>query len=144
MNERTSGSLALMPSRNWYYLLLISNEIVKRNKATPMPISEDIIDYMNKKALGRKGKIHTLNKPIYERGIHYELTDDINDVDNIVIDDFIPAIAEKDHLHHNDTPIDEDEYHYNIDNNVENIEAIPVDSQEEALDFIDESNIRPY
>ena len=59
MNERTSGSLALMLSRNWYYLLLISNEIVKRNKATPMPISEDIIEYINKKALGRKGKIDT-------------------------------------------------------------------------------------
>ena len=38
--------------------------------------------------------------------------------------------------------IDEDEYHYNIDNNIENIEAIPIDSPEEALDFIDESNIR--
>ena len=41
MNERTSRSLALMLSGNlegsWYYLLLINNEIVKRNKATPLP-----------------------------------------------------------------------------------------------------------
>ena len=35
---------------------------------------------------------------------------------------------------HTNIPIDEDEYHYNIDNNI--------DSPEEALDFIDESNIR--
>ena len=145
MNERISGSLALMPSGNlegsWYYLLLINNEIVKRNKATPLPLSDDIIEFINKKALGRKGKIHTLSKPIFERGIHHELIDDIDHADNNVIDEFIPVIAENDHLHTN-IPIDEDEYHYNIDNNIENIEAIPIDSPEEALDFIDESNIR--
>ena len=43
---------------------------------------------------------------------------------------------------HPNIPIDEDEYHYNIDNNIENLEAIPIDSPEQALDFIDESNIR--
>ena len=145
MNERTSGSLALMPSGNlegsWYYLLLINNEIVKRNKATPLPLSDDIIEYINKKALGRKGKIHTLSKPIFERGIHHELIDDIDHADNIAIDEFIPVIEENNHLDPN-IPIDEDEYHYNIDNNIENIEDIPIDSPEEALDFIDESNIR--
>ena len=42
---------------SWYYLLLINNDKVERNKATPMPISDDIIEYIKKKALGRKGKI---------------------------------------------------------------------------------------
>ena len=72
MNECTSGSLALMPSIDlegfWYYLLLINNDKVERNKVTPMPISDDIIEYIKKKALGRKGKIHTLSKSIFKRG----------------------------------------------------------------------------
>ena len=105
-----------------------------------MPISDDIIEYINMKAFGRKGKIHTLSKPIFERGIHHELIDDIDHVDNIFIDEFIPVISENDHLHHN-IPIDGDEYNCNIDNNIENIEATPMDSPEEALDFLDESNI---
>ena len=71
-----------MPFENleesWYYLLLINNEIVKRNKATPMPLSDDIIEYINKKASGRKGKIHTLSKPIFE----WELIDDISHIDD--------------------------------------------------------------
>ena len=71
-----------------------------------MPISDDIIEYINMKAFGRKGKIHTLRKPIFERGIHHELIDDIDHVDNIFIDEFIPVISENDHLHHN-IPIDE-------------------------------------
>ena len=44
MSERTSGALSLMPSGNlegsWYYYLLINNQVVKRNKATSIPITD--------------------------------------------------------------------------------------------------------
>ena len=65
-----------------------------------MPLWDDITEYINKKALGRKGKVHALSKTIFERGIHHELMNDIDHAENIFIDEFIPIIAENDHLHH--------------------------------------------
>ena len=68
MNNSMSGALGLMPSGNLvgsrYNLLLINYEIVKRNKAATMLMTDDIIEFVNKKAL---------SKPIFERGIHHEL-----------------------------------------------------------------------
>ena len=58
MNERTSGALSLMPSGNLegslYYYLLINNLVDNRNKARPIPITDDIISFMNNKSIGRK------------------------------------------------------------------------------------------
>ena len=67
MYERTSGAIALMPWGNlegsWYFYLLHNGEVVKRNKATTMPITDDIIAYLNSKTVGRKGKIYNIDKP---------------------------------------------------------------------------------
>ena len=83
MYERTSGAIALMPSGNlegsWYFYLLHNGEIVKRNKATTMPITDDIIAYLNSKAVGRKGKIHNIDKPLFEMGNQHIPIDDYDD-----------------------------------------------------------------
>ena len=104
MNDRMSGAFGLMPSGNLvgsrYNLLLINYDIVKRNKATPMLMTDDIIEFVNKKAL---------SKPIFERGIHHEVIDDIDHDDQIVINEFIPVIVDINQLHDNISS-DEDGY----------------------------------
>ena len=46
MTERTSGTLSSMPSGklegSWYYYLLINNQVVQRNRATCIFITDDI------------------------------------------------------------------------------------------------------
>ena len=83
MYERTSGAIALMPSGNlegsWYFYLLHNGEVVKRNKATTMPITDDIIAYLNSKAVGRKGKIHNIDKPLFEMGNQHIPIDDYDE-----------------------------------------------------------------
>ena len=83
MYERTSGAIALMPSGNlegsWYFYLLHNGEVVKRNKATTMPITDDIIAYLNINAVGRKGKIHNIDKPLFEMGNQHIPIDDYDD-----------------------------------------------------------------
>ena len=100
MNDRMSGALGLMPSGNLvgsrYNLLLIN----QRNNATPMLMTDDIIEFVNKKAL---------SKPIFERGIHHEVIDDIDHDDQIVINEFIPVIVDINQLHDNISS-DEDGY----------------------------------
>ena len=80
MYERTSGAIAIMPSGNlevsWYFYLLHNEEVVKRNKATTMPITNDIIVYLNSKAVCRKGKIHNIDKPVFEMGNQHIPKDD--------------------------------------------------------------------
>ena len=82
MYERTSGAIAHMPSGNlegsWYFYLLHNGQVVKRNKATSMHITDDIIAYLNSKAVGRKGKIHHIDKPLFEIGNqHIPIDEDI-------------------------------------------------------------------
>ena len=100
MNDRMSGALGLMLSGNLvgsrYNLLLINY----RNNATPMLMTDDIIEFVNKKAL---------SKPIFERGIHHEVIDDIDHDDQIVINEFIPVIVDINQLHDNISS-DEDGY----------------------------------
>jgi hypothetical protein len=54
MEERTRGAIALMPASNrdgsWYYLVLKSWRTVKRNKATTLPMPDEVIDYIEGKA----------------------------------------------------------------------------------------------
>ena len=80
MYERTSGAIALMPPGNLegscYFYLLHNGQVVKRNKATSMPITDDIIAYLNSKILGRKGKIHHIDKSLFEMGNQHIPIDD--------------------------------------------------------------------
>jgi hypothetical protein len=86
MEPRTSGALALMPTGNlegsWYYFKLTNGEIVKRNRATVLPIPDNVIDYINKRAM-IKGK--KLNRPIdyFERGASRTLVESDEEDDPI-------------------------------------------------------------
>ena len=64
MNERAPGALSSIPFGNlkvsWYYYLPTESSVVKRSKATSIPITDDIISFMNMKSIGREER---LNKP---------------------------------------------------------------------------------
>ena len=131
MNERTSGALSLMPSGNlegsWYYYLLINNQVVKRNKATPIPITDDIISFMNNKSIGRKGKFNKPDIPQFERGIKHTIIDDIaydSDIDGPDQSDFVDDVSTHEPPILLDNINIEDEYSYDI----ESINDVPVDN----------------
>jgi hypothetical protein len=79
MRERTQAALALMPCGNregsWYYLLLSNWQVVKRNMATPVPLPEDVIQYINAKAAERSGSRPKVPRFAMGRAIN-EVTDD--------------------------------------------------------------------
>ena len=85
MNERTSGALSLMPSGNlegsWYYYLLGNNQIIKRNKATSLPITDEIIAYINTKSSDRKSKFNSQIRPVFELGTLHTVIEDENILD---------------------------------------------------------------
>ena len=50
---------------------------MKRNRATPIPITDDIIAFMNNKSIGWKGKLNRKDIPQFERGVKHTIIDDI-------------------------------------------------------------------
>ena len=74
MTERTPGALSLIPSSNlqdsWYYYLAINNQVVKRNKATAIPITDVIIAFMNDKPVSRIEKLKKKDISQFERGVN--------------------------------------------------------------------------
>ena len=61
------------------FLFTNNGEVVKRNKVTTMPLTDDIIAYLNSKAVGRKGKFHNIDKPLFEMGNHHIPIDDYDE-----------------------------------------------------------------
>ena len=59
MKERTRGAIALGPVGNnrgtWYYFLLGTQKVVRRNHATNLPMPGDVIDYMNNFGKTKRG-----------------------------------------------------------------------------------------
>ena len=59
-NERTRGAIALMPAGNregsWWYLILKTMKPVKRNWAVKLPMPDEVIEYLNLQAIGKKKK----------------------------------------------------------------------------------------
>ena len=168
MNERTSGALWLMPSGNlkgsWYYYLLINNQVVKRSKATPTPITDDIISFMNNKSIGRKGKFNKPDIPQFEKGIKHTIIDDIaydSDVNGPDQSDLIDNVSTHELPLLLDNINIEDEYSYDIEsindvpvddytnehipenshNDLSDDSQFPIDSSQHA-DILDETNIR--
>ena len=69
---RTQGAIALMSSGNlegsWYYMLLSNEQIVKRTKATILPISDEVITHLNTLSAKRKiSKTNNIKQPIFEQ-----------------------------------------------------------------------------
>lgn len=56
--ERTQGAIALAPTGNmsgtWYYLVLKTWSVVTRNGATPLPMPQEVIDYINYKTIKKR------------------------------------------------------------------------------------------
>ena len=55
---RTAGAIALMSSGNlessWYYMLLANEQIVKRTKATILPMPHEVVLHLNNLAANGK------------------------------------------------------------------------------------------
>ena len=69
---RTSGAIALMSSGNlegsWYYMLLSNEQIVKRTKATSLPMPDEVITYLNGLSDKRNiNKGNNTNQPVFEQ-----------------------------------------------------------------------------
>ena len=71
---RTQAAVALVSAGNldgsWCYMLLGNLKIVKRTKATPLPMTDDVIIYLNKLASERKLNMSVnVKQPIFEQSI---------------------------------------------------------------------------
>ena len=59
MKSRTAAGVALMPSGStdgsWYYLLLKTNKVVRRRRATELPMPDEVINLLNNRAAKRRG-----------------------------------------------------------------------------------------
>ena len=69
---RTSGAIALMSAGNlkgsWYYMLLSNEQIVKRTKATSLPMPDEVITYLNGLSDKRNiNKGNNINQPVFEQ-----------------------------------------------------------------------------
>ena len=157
MYERTAGAIALMPSGNlegsWFYYLLHNGKVIKRNKATVLPITEEIILYLNNKASHRKGKIHSVDKPIFERGNHNMIIEDIDEMNiidlgidqpnntNMPVDELLNLnelpILEEEYMHEYNQH--DDEYH-----DINNEEAIHDNMNEVNNDDINPAHIQQH
>jgi hypothetical protein len=85
---RTQGAIALMSAGNlegsWYYMLLCNEQIVKRTKATPLPMTDEVIAHLTSLTVNRKSsKTVNVRQPVFEqnnRVLYYD--DDIDDTDD--------------------------------------------------------------
>lgn len=59
MKPRTAAGVALMPSGStdgsWYYLLLKTNKVVRRRRATELPMPDEVINLLDNRAAKRRG-----------------------------------------------------------------------------------------
>jgi hypothetical protein len=85
---RTQGAIALMSAgnleRSWYYMLLCNEQIVKRTKATPLPMTDEVIAHLTSLSDNRKSsKTVNVRQPVFEQNnrIWYD-DDDIDDADD--------------------------------------------------------------
>jgi hypothetical protein len=75
---RTVGVTALMSSGNlegsWYYMLFANERIVKRTKATVLPMPDEVILHLN--VLASKRKTANVKQPVFENSSHAVFDDD--------------------------------------------------------------------
>lgn len=69
---RSQAAIALVSAGNlegsWYYLLLANLKVVKRTKATSLPMTDDMISYLDKLASERKLNMSVnVKQPIFEQ-----------------------------------------------------------------------------
>ena len=79
---RTAGAIGLLSSGNlegsWYYMLLSNEQIVKRTKATVLPMPHEVVLHLNNLAASRK--TDHVKQPVFENS--HTVFNDNDDVDD--------------------------------------------------------------
>ena len=90
MNSRTVGAISLLPTGNiagsWYYYVLNTNQVISRDRATTLPMPEEVIQFLNNLASDRK-TLHQV--PLFERGLykHAAMNDDSPAIEEAPVSD---------------------------------------------------------
>ena len=136
MQPRTSGAIALMSTGNlegsWYYMLLSNLKIVNRTKATVLPVTDNIIEYLNQTASDKKGRtvidtyeldtseedldpdtvgvqlpnmITPVDRPLDSEHVPYGLETELEDTEELYTEENSQIVAEETTTH-DDVPVD--------------------------------------
>ena len=119
---RSQAAIALVSAGNlegsWYYLLLANLKVVKRTKATSIPMTDDVISYLSKLASERKLNMSVnVKQPIFEQS-NQILEDDGNDNSN---DEF--ELQTPDMITPYSYPTEDEFVHHEIANNFDSYDG---------------------
>jgi hypothetical protein len=140
MQARTAAGVALMPAGStdgsWYYWLLKTNKVVRRRRATALPMPDEIIKLLENRAAKRRGIKHkALEVKIESTGEYiYDKYDDEYDEENEEGDDDLPDGAE--FIDPNGEHYDDIEgYNSDIDEGGDdNVEQLAEEQQQQPVD----------
>ena len=126
LKPRTQGAIALMSAGNlegsWYYYLLCNGHIVKRTKATPLPMSDEVIARLNSLSANRKiSKTSNVRQPVFELNNRILYDDDAD------YDDELENHADPVMIHPHELP-DDDEH---VANELQNEFDVPEEVRDE-------------
>ena len=131
MTERTKGAIALMPAGNregsWWFYILQTGGVVKRNKADKLPMPDEVISILNTIALSEKNNANKTNDAIHIGIWNSAYADgNINNFDDIdedpIIQEYVPEFiqpnydenGEEQHSEDGDQPLNFDHDDGNI------------------------------
>ena len=90
MQERTRGAIALMPTGNkegsWWYLVLKTWKPVKRNWAERLPMPDEVIEYINEKAIKQKNTSDVIKMGMWRDNVMIDIEEDDDDEEQDVAD----------------------------------------------------------
>ena len=134
---RSQAAIALVSAGNlegsWYYMLLGNQKIVKRTKATKLPMTEDVIVYLNKLASERKvNQSVNAKQPIFEQN-NQILEDDGIDYSNEQYD-----LQTPDMITPYSNSVGEEFIHHEIENNFDSYDNIEQTVYESEYDQLNE------
>ena len=118
MNGRTIGALALCPIDNvsgmWCYMALKTWSLISRNRGTSMPITDDVIEYINDKA---GGNVLLSYEDECENSVSHETPFlPIAEIIPRVVDEIVKEQTENDGSRDVDEPM--------VENDINNVEAL--------------------
>jgi Reverse transcriptase (RNA-dependent DNA polymerase) len=120
MKPRTQGAIALMSAGNlegsWFYMLLSNLSVVKRTKATPLPMSDEVIAHLNSLSVNRKiNKTSNHKQPIFEQNKRLISDNDEDYHDDNYTQDMVDNI-EPTMIQPYDLPYDDEHVAYDLEN----------------------------
>jgi hypothetical protein len=134
---RTQGAIALMSAGNlegsWYYMLLCNEQIVKRTKATPLPMTDEVISHLTSLAVNKKSsKTVNVRQPVFEQ--HNRVLYDDDDIDDT--DDFGDHV-EPEMIHPYELPYDDE----HVANEIQSEFDVPDELRDEILGHYESNDI---